>query len=75
MAVSLPLSSREEVDQNVFDLVVSRMHKAGTESEPVTEIALNVRDMIRDLAIEEPLCKSSPCGYFVQGEPTCRLLL
>ncbi|KAH6988150.1 hypothetical protein BKA56DRAFT_669717 [Ilyonectria sp. MPI-CAGE-AT-0026] len=65
-AVSLPLSSREEIDQDVFDDAVSLMHKAGTESEPVTGIALNVRDMIRDQANEEPLCKSSPCGYFVQ---------
>ncbi|KAH7008897.1 hypothetical protein EDB80DRAFT_683879 [Ilyonectria destructans] len=65
-AVSLPLSSREEIDQDVFDDVVSRMHKAGTESEPVAEVALNAREMIRDLANEEPLCKSSPYGYFVQ---------
>lgn len=74
-AVSLLLSSWEEIDQDVFDDAVSLMHKAGTESEPVTGIALNVRDMIRDQANEEPLCKSSPCGYFVQREPTCRLLL
>ncbi|KAF7553467.1 hypothetical protein G7Z17_g3595 [Cylindrodendrum hubeiense] len=65
-AVSLPPSSWEEIDQIIFDDVVTRMDKAATDNKSVVEIALHVRKTIRDLGTEEPLCKYASYRNFVQ---------
>ncbi|KAM4057189.1 hypothetical protein HRG_004029 [Hirsutella rhossiliensis] len=65
-AVSLPPSSWEEMDQLVFNDVARQMVDAGAGGEPVADIAVNVRDTIRELEREEPFCNIAPYGRFVE---------
>ncbi|KAJ4314845.1 hypothetical protein N0V84_008676 [Fusarium piperis] len=63
--VSLPPSLWEEMDQLVFNDVTKQMTEAAVGSEPISEIALNARDIIRDLGKEEPFCGIESYHHFV----------
>lgn len=56
------------MDQLVFNDVTKQMTEAAVGSEPIAEIALNARDIIRDLGKEEPFCGIESYHHFVHGE-------